>query len=80
MILHGQGHYLMELKLKFLNKVYCVNCAIFRILTVNAVLRQVESQVADFRKDLMKKLYTLPSTLADQKKTIKLAVSLIYHM
>lgn len=42
------------------------------LATVVAVLDQVESQVADFRKDLMKKLYTLPSTLADQKKTIKL--------
>lgn len=39
--------------------------------SIVAVLLQVESQVADFRKDLMKKLYMLPSTLADQKKTIK---------
>ena len=72
MILHGQGHCLMGLKLKFLNEVcrLCYICyAIF--FTVAAVLCEVESQVADFRKDLMKKLYTLPSTLADQKKTIK---------
>ena len=48
--------------------------AILGSFIVTVVLSQVESQVADFRKDLMKKLYTLPSTLADQKKTIKLVL------
>lgn len=75
MILHGRGHCLMVLKLKFLNKVcYVIFVIPLRLLTVTAVLLQVESQVADFRKDLMKKLYALPSTLADQKKTIKLGI------
>ena len=73
MILHEQDHCLMALKLKFLKKV-CTFYLFYKSMYMlcYAVLLQVESQVADFRQDLMKKLYALPSTLADQKKTIKL--------
>ena len=49
------------------------------MLLCSAVLHQVETQIADFRKDLVKKLYTLPSTLGEQKKTIKLVADNAQH-